>query len=285
MKRRSLAGRLVTATAAFAFLALVATEGVAWQFAERFRDRIPAIDERNVISSRESYDAVARLSRLDLGLRMRVNHPLAAALSVVGDRVIADYRREVPTAGPEEWRQAQAAFNWARRLSRRDSSLRSKELVADGHLLRLAAQKARPASPVTSIAQAAVARFREAATADPSSFDPYVGMAVTLVYALGDVDGALAALDEAAKRGYTATRRETALIGDAYMRKGATGRKRAAVLTGDERHTALVNARSDFERCVSSFAPIVDFGKSAQNLEACKAQIRRIDQQLDATGF
>ena len=68
------------------------------------------------------------------------------------------------------------------------------------------------------------------------------------------------------------------------MRRGFTGRKRAAVLTGDERHTALVNARGDYERCVSSFAQILDFGKSAQNLEACKAQIRRIDQQLDASG-
>jgi hypothetical protein len=108
---------------------------------------------------------------------------------------------------------------------------------------------------------------------------------VTLVYGLGDADGGLAALDEAAKRGYPATRRETALVGDAYMRRGFTGRRRAAVLTGDERHTALMNARHDYEQCVSSFARILDFGKSAQNLEACKAQIRRIDQQLDAEGY
>jgi hypothetical protein len=279
------ANRLVPAAAVLAFLILVATEGVAWLFAEHFRDTIPAIDERTVISSHEAYRAVARWSLLDLGLRRRVNQPLAAALRGVGDRVIADYRREVPTAGTEEWRQAQAAFSWARTLSPRDNSLRSKELVADGHLARLAAQKARPPGSATSIAQTAVARFRDAAAADPSSFDPYVGMAVTLVYSLGDVDGALAALDEAAKRGYTATRRETALIGDAYMRRGFTGRKRAAVLSGDDRHTALVSAKGDYERCVSSFAKILDFGKSAQNLEACKAQIRRLDQQLDAAGF
>jgi eukaryotic-like serine/threonine-protein kinase len=285
LPRRSLAVRLVPAAAVLAFLVLVATEGVAWLFAEHFRDTIPAIDERTVISSHEAYDAVARWSLLDLGLRMRVNQPLAAALRVVGDRVIADYRREAPTAGTEEWRQAQAAFSWARTLSPRDNSLRSKQLVADGHLSRLAAQKARPPASATSMAQTAVARFRDAAAADPSSFDPYVGMAVTEVYALGDVDGALAALNEAVKRGYTATRRETALIGDAYMRRGFTGRRRAALLTGDERHTALVNARSDYERCVSSFAQILDFGKSAKNLEACKAQIRRIDQQLDAAGF
>jgi hypothetical protein len=266
-------------------LFLTATEGVAWLSAEHFRNGIAAIDERTVISSRDAYDSVARLSLFDLGLRLRVDRPLVTALRAVGDRVITDYRHEVPTMGPEEWRQAQAAFNWARSLSPGDTGLRSKELIAEGHVRRLAAQKARAASSALANAQASVVRFRDAAAADPDSFDPYVGMAVPLVYTLGDVDGALAALDEAAKRGYVATRREKALIGDAYMRRGSTSLKRAAVLTGDERHDALVNARGDYERCVSSFAPIVNFGKSAENLNACKAQMRRIDLQLVWTGF
>src|SRR5262249_25532473 len=97
--------------------------------------------------------------------------------------------------------------------------------------------------------------------------------------------GAMAALDDATKRGYVETRREKALIGDAFMRRAAISVKRAAVLTGNERHTALTNARSDYERCVSSFAEILNFGKSTENLNACKAQIRRIDQQLDETGW
>ena len=42
--------------------AVVATEGVAWLFAERFRDTVPAMDERTVIAGREAYDAVERWS-------------------------------------------------------------------------------------------------------------------------------------------------------------------------------------------------------------------------------
>jgi hypothetical protein len=267
------------------FVAMVATEGVAWLFAEHLRTTMPAIDERTVISSREAYDAVERWSLLDLGLRLRVNGPLLTALRAVGDRVIANYRREAPAVGPEEWRQAQAAFSWARTLAPRDSSLRSKELIADGHVRRLTAQKARPASNATAIAQTALARFRAAALADPTSPDPYIGMAVTQVYSLGDIDGALGSLDEAANRGYTATRRETALLGDAYMRRGISGRRRAVVLTGEQRRDALDKARSDFERCVSSFEPIVEFGKAAEHLEACKAQVRRVDQQLETDEF
>jgi serine/threonine protein kinase len=283
--RRSIAARLAAAAITMAFVALVATEGVAWLFAERLRDTMPAIDERTVIASRAAYDAVERWSLLDLGLRLRVNRPLLTALRAVGDRVIADYRRETPNVGPEEWRQAQAAFGWARSLSPGDDGLRSKELTADGHVRRLAAQKARSAKDATALAQTALARFRDAAAADPASFDPLVGMAVTQVYALGDIDGALASLEEAAKRGYTPTRRESALLGDAYMRRGMSGRRRAVVLTGEQRHTALVTARTDFDRCVSSFERIVEFGKSAEHLESCKAQSRRIEQLLDAEEF
>ncbi len=283
--RRTVASRFATIAATILAVLIIANEGVAWLFAEHFRDTIPAIDERTVTSSREAYDALARRSLFDLGLRLRVNPALVPALRGIGDRVIADYRREVPTMGAEDWRQAQAAFSWARMLSPRDSTLRSKELIAEGHVRRIAAQKARPASAVTTMSQAAVVRFRDAAAADPSSPDPYVGMAVPLVYGLGDVDGALAAIDEATKRGYVETRREKALIGDAYMRRAALTLKRAAVLSGDERQTALENARGDFEKCVSSFAPIVNYGKSAENLNACKAQMHKIDQQLADFGF
>ena len=83
-----------------------ATEGVAWLFAERFRDTIPAIDERTVTDKRLAYAGVERWALFDLGLRLRVNSRLRPALISVGDRVLADYRREVPTMGPDEWRQA-----------------------------------------------------------------------------------------------------------------------------------------------------------------------------------
>ena len=167
---RSLLRRFAGAAATLAFVAMVTTEGVAWLFAERFRAGIPAIDERTVISSRAAYDGVEGWSVLDIGLGLRVDSSLLSALRTIGDRVVADYRREVPTMGAEEWRQAQAAFGWARVLAPRDGSLLAKQLTADGHVRRFAAQRTRPLS--TSIAQSAVARFRDAAAADPEGLRP-----------------------------------------------------------------------------------------------------------------
>src|SRR6185436_16388729 len=68
---RVAARRVVNTIAAAAMIAVVTTEGVAWLFAERFRDTIPAIDERSVTSSRAAYRGVARLALLDLGLKVR----------------------------------------------------------------------------------------------------------------------------------------------------------------------------------------------------------------------
>jgi hypothetical protein len=280
---RSLLARAWT-FASIMFVGIVATEGVACVVAERFRDGIPAIDERTVTVRKQAYAAVDRWSLLDLGLRMRVHGRLAPALRGVGDSVIADYRKDVPSMGPEEWRQAREAFTWARQLSGRDAGLRAKELLAGAHVLRFAAQKTRKVSDATLAAQAALARFREAAEADPVSFDPYLGMAVIQVYQLSDVDGATASIEEAVKLGYTATRRETALLGDGHLRRGTSSRSLARVLTGEERRTELLEAKTDFERCVALFGQILGFGKAAEHFELCKIRLQQTERLLDHEG-
>ena len=277
---RSAIARIGSAIVALLFVMTVATEGVAWLAAERFRDTIPEIDERTVSARKQAYDAIERWSGLDVGLRLRVNRELRRTLRSVGDRVIADYRREAPIMGPLEWRQALEAFTWARELSPFDGSLRAKQLIADAHVRRLALPKDATSSTATLAAQSVLGKFRAAADADEESFDPYLGMAVTQVYALRDVDGAAATIEEAVKRGFVTTRRETALLGDGYARRGLSALSRARVLTGDQRQRELVKAREDYERGVALFESIVEFGRSAKNLELCKAQVARIDRML-----
>ena len=56
--------------------------------------------------------------------------------------------------------------------------------------------------------------------------------------------------------------------------------RRARVLTGEQRSRELFGARSDYERCVTLFDPIVAFGNSAKNLEMCKAGFDQVERQL-----
>jgi hypothetical protein len=278
--RRTAMPRFASAILSLTFVALVALEGVAWIFAERFRDGIVTMDERTVTIRRAAYDGVDRWSLLDLGLRVRVNPALANALRAVGERVVADYRKETPVMGPSEWRQAQQAFAWARELSRPGRALQARQLLAEAHVKRLEAQTEPAVGRATLAYQDALAKFRQAASVDETSFDPYLGIAVMQVYGLGDVDAAASAIDKAIERGYAPTRRETALLGDGHLRRGRGTHQRAQVLTGDLRLKELMKARTDFERCVALFEQIVEFGLAASNLEACKAQMKGIDRQL-----
>lgn len=280
-RRRTVIRHFFNTVAMTVVVFIVATEGVAWLFAERFRETMATVDERTVTDKRLAYAAVDRWALLDIGLKLRVHPRLRPALVSVGDRVIADYRREEPSMGPAEWTQAYRALTWAREFSPRSSVLRSKQLTAEGHVARFEAQAESRGSRATLLSESALTKFRDAAQADPASFDPYLGMARIHVYALSDVDAAAASVEEAEQRGYTPGRREAALLGDGYLRRALSTRRSAAVLTGDQKWRELTNARADFERCVVLFDPIVAFGNAAANLERCKAQLVQVERQLD----
>ena len=281
VEKRSRVRRATRMAAVAGILYVLTTEGIAFVFAERFRDTMTVLDERTVTSVRRAYAGVDRLAVLDVGLGARVHGRLIPALVAVGDRVIADYRREEPSMGPFEWAQANEALGWARELSSTSSRLRGKQLTAAGHVKRFEAQAAR-GSAATLLSQEALRIFQQAAEADPEAFDPWLGIARIQLYALADVDAAAKAIEEATSRGYVAGRRESAMLGDGYLRRGLATRKRAGVLTGEQRFRELTSAREDFQRCVTYFDPIVAFGESAQNLEICKTNLDRIDRQLDA---
>ena len=273
---RHLAGTLVVIFVVF----VVATEGVVWLFAEDLRDQVMTIDERSVTERHEAYARLDRWALLDLGLKARVHPRLRQVLLTVGDRVIQDYRHEEPSMGPSAWAQAHEALTWARQLSPRNRSLRSKQLTAAAHVKRFEAQNAPKGSRATLLAEAALAMFRDAAKADPKAFDPYLGMARLQVYVLSDVDGAAASIAKAEALGYAAGRREKAQLGDGYLWRGEATRRSALVLTGEQRWRELNNARADYQRCIAFFDPIVAFANAAANLERCKAQLEVVERLL-----
>ncbi len=279
-KRRAGIARVGSMLFLMTCVSLVATEGGAWVAAERFRMTIAEADGRALTQMRDSYEGIRAASLLDLGLRLRVNRPLRRRLAAVADTVIADYRREEPSVGPADWQQAEKALQWALELAPRDSTLRARELTCEAHVMRHAA-RTQPRAAARQMYGSAIEKFRKAADLDPRSFDPYLGITRISVYALDDVDAAAAAIAEAEKRGYASGRRERAQLGDGYMRRADRRRRLARTLSGDRHDRAVESAREDYERCVTSFDPIVGFAKAGDNLEYCKRQIERIDSEMN----
>jgi tetratricopeptide (TPR) repeat protein len=283
VKTRHVTRKLAWVAVMLSFVSVIATEGVAWVAAERFRGRIEALDGQTLSEKRQEYDGIRGWSFLDVGLRARVNGPLKRRLVSLADAVIADYRREEPTMGAAEWRQASDAVRWALALSPMDSGVRMKQLICDAHLIRFAARN-QPAGAARQAYRKAVEKFRAAAELDAQSFDPYLGISRIQVYGLGDVDEAAAAINEAEKRGYVSGRRERAQLGDGYLRRAHARRNLAHTLSGDQRRRELENARGDYARCIETFDPIVGFGRAAVNLEICKRQLERVTLELDPDG-
>jgi serine/threonine protein kinase len=284
-RRRAVAfvGRAVRRAAAVVILivliGMVAGEAVGWMAAERFRDSLRAVDPGSLDELRQSYDHIRGWGPIQAGVKLRVNRALKDRLVDVADLVIGDYRREEPTLGPAEWRQAQQALRWATQIAPADSELIGKLLTVEAHVIRLSA-RTQSSIAARQIYRRAVDRFRAAAEADERSFDPYLGISRVAVYGLDDVDQASAAIEEATKRGYVAGRRERALLGDGFLRRANNRRYLARTLSGEQRRRELERARADYAGCIDAFDPIVGFGYAAKNLEVCKRHLERIELEL-----
>lgn len=277
---RRLFGKVAWTAALLSVVTVIATEGAGCVAAERYRGGIDGIDGRTLLDKRQEYDRIGARSLLDLGLRMRVDRPLTSRLVALGDGVIADYRREEPTMGVAEWRQAYDALRWASAFRQGDDVLRMKQLTCEAHLMRFTA-RGQPAAAARLTYRKAVEKFRQAAGLDSRSFDPFLGISRIEVYGLGNVDEAAVAINEAEKRGFVPGRRERAQLGDGYLRRANARRNLARTLSGDQRRRELENARADYARCIETFDPIVGFGQAAVNLEVCKRRLDDVTRELD----
>ncbi len=263
-------------------LGVVATEGGAWVAAERFRSGLDGLEGRTLAEMRREYDGIRASSLFDTGLELRVDGQLRRRLLGLADTVIADYRRDDPSTSAASWRQARDAARWALEIDPGDDHLRSRQLISEAHLARLAARTQRRGSDASRKAYlASIDLFDQAARLDGASFDPYLGISNIRAYGLDEVDLAAAAIEQAEKRGYVPGRRERAQLGDGYLRRADRTRRRARLIDDeDDRRRELERARADYERCVERFDTIREFGRSSANLAYCRAHQERIASEL-----
>ncbi len=275
------ARRFLRTVALLGVLYAAGSEVAACVAAERFRDVVDTIDGATIDVAEASYGHIASTGAFDIGLRMRVNGRLRSHLIGLADRVIEDYRSDQPSLTLADWKQAQKALHWALRLSPQDRSAQARLQTCEAHILRIGIRPGRSAATQATYRRA-IDRFRVAARLDPGAPDPYLGIGRIAVYGLvpADVELAAEAMAAAQKRGYSPGRRERAQLGDGHMRRGETLRREARNVSGAERRRALEQAHASFRACVDAFEPILGFANAARNIEVCKDQAGRVEQEL-----
>lgn len=257
------------------------TELSGWVQAGRLREVIGTIDGPALEAAETSYERLASMGPLHLGVRWRVNRPLRTHLMGMAERVIEDYRSEQPSLTLTDWKHAERALRWALRIES-DRLARARLELCEAHILRIQTRAGRSEASQAAYRRA-IDGFREAARIDRDSFDPYLGLSRVAIYGLipADVDLASSAMREAEKRGYTPGRRERALVGDGYLRRADTLRRDARTLSGEQRVHALERARDDYQGCIDAFEPIVGYGNATKNIEICKIRRDLVADDLD----
>ena len=274
VKKRSRFWTLVRYAGIFVLISMGMRECAGLARAERLRERIDAIEAKQVPEIRSEYQRIASTGPLGLGAG-EVRAALRHRMEALADRAIVEFRSESPSVSEVEWKQARDAIAFAQELSPR-STLAAKRAYIDAHLVRIAAKD-------RAGFEEAVRGFRESARLDTESFDPYLGLARIYAYSLPEVEPLLDAIDEAERRGYQSGPREQAQIGDAYRFRADRTRAAAAGLDGEARIEQLVSAAEDYGQCIAHMEGL-NFFDSENNLRTCRRRLAAIKEELRRPG-
>jgi eukaryotic-like serine/threonine-protein kinase len=231
----------------------------------------------------EQYDNLLDRSNLGMG-----THDLREALidrtTTLADRVIANYRSPAPTVREAQWTAARDALSHALSRAGDDRRLRSALRYCEGHLHRIngEAKKARgePDAASDDLTEAVVA-FREAHDLRQEWSDPFLGLFRTFIVGLDDVERGADALMQAEQRGYEASERDVAVLGDGYRTQGnmlvRTARQLEDLPQGRE---YLVRAADAYRLALANYARAGSLATVPQNIARTQRALLQVEQGL-----
>ncbi|MGH9239309.1 MAG: protein kinase domain-containing protein [Vicinamibacterales bacterium] len=231
----------------------------------------------------EQYDNLLGRSNLGMG-----THDLREALidrtTTLADRVIANYRSPTPTVREAQWTAARDALSQALSRAGDDRRLRSALRYCEGHLHRIngEAKKARgEVDPASDDLTEAVVAFREAHDLRQDWSDPFLGLFRTFIVGLDDVERGTDALMQAEQRGYEATERDVALLGDGYRTQGnmlvRTARQLADLPQGRQ---YLVQAADAYRLALANYARAGSLATVPQSIARTQRALLQVEESL-----
>jgi serine/threonine protein kinase len=269
-KRPSRVRRLVRFAIIFWIIWVLAAEFVGFVRSERSREQVLAMEAAQLAAVRDEYRDIGESSPFGWGRALRLDDALRNRMVELADRTILAYRNETPVVAQVQWEQARDCLDLALEISPASRRIRSRRAYVQGQLLRIAGGDVNETLRL----------FREAARLDPESPDPYLGLARVFAYATVDIPALTQAIVDAEERGYTASRRERAQLGDAYRVRAERSRAAAARLTGEERVGRLKDAAHDYGECINRFEGLFYFD-SERNLRTCRRRLAAVVQQIE----
>ena len=231
----------------------------------------------------QQYDDLVGRSNLGMG-----THDLREALidrtTTLAERVIANYRSPAPTVREAQWTAARDALSQALSRAGDDNRLRSALRYCEGHLHRINGEAKRlrnEADAASDDLTEAVVAFREAHDLRQNWADPFLGLFRTFIVGLDDVERGSDALMQAEQRGYEATERDVALLGDGYRTQGnmlvRTARQLEDLPQGRE---YLVRAGDAYRLALANYARAGSLATVPQNIARTQRALLQVEQSL-----
>jgi eukaryotic-like serine/threonine-protein kinase len=124
--------------------------------------------------------------------------------------------------------------------------------------------------------------FQRAADLQPKWPDPYLGLARTYIYYLGDADRGAQALERAQNLGHMFGKRDIAMLAESHRKRGLQSAENAKLVQGTEQEKELLNkAKIDMQEALNSYLRIAPYGDSTAQIPEVQSALEQIQLRLD----
>jgi serine/threonine protein kinase len=202
---------------------------------------------------------------------LTVRGPVRDLLIESSQRVFNEYRDTDTTRVREgDWLRCKRHLSRAVQLGPTDRRSEAMLEYANGHIFRINRKNAD-----------AIAAFQHAAALQPKWPDPYLGMARTYIYNLGDIDRGTQALERAQSLGYSFGKREMAMLADSHRKRGIQNVENANLVRGtDQEKELLKKARNDLGEALKNYLKIAPWGDSTTQIPAVQSSLAEVEARL-----
>jgi eukaryotic-like serine/threonine-protein kinase len=273
--------RWAAAVTLVAGIGVVGNETIVWSAAKDLRVKLATGEGSEVQDVWTRYQDLRQRSVLGIGL-LAVKAPLKERLRTQADRVIADFRQDEPVVREAQWRDAATWLTDLLYIDPSDRASAARLRYCEGQLQRIDGEaRKRKKQPATQPLRNAVTSFEEAARLDARWPDPYLALVRTYIYGVEDVDKAVAAINEAERRGYRTGNRELVQLADGYRSRGDRMRRDAASVKGlDQERPCLEKAAADYTKAIEIYGKAIGFGEAANAIKLAQSRLEDVQRRL-----